>query len=114
MKKVLFLILMAVGIIQIAKADEKGFVLTPTNNTVTENFDGMWDATQQTATLTMPSGWRIDRQLSAPRMVGAYSSGATSVMYKGGVSLASNAKNGTWKIDGKLYKFDAKGYCTNP
>ena len=98
MKKVLFLILMAVGIIQIAKADDTGFVLTPTNNTVTENFDGMWDATQQTATLTMPSGWRIDRQLSAPRMVGAYSSGATSVMYEGGVSLASNAKNGTWNF----------------
>ncbi|MCR4702413.1 MAG: hypothetical protein K5665_01990 [Saccharofermentans sp.] len=24
------------------------------------------------------------------------------------------AKKGTWKIDGKNYNFDAKGYCTNP
>ena len=37
-------------------------------------------------------------------MIGAYSSGATEVMNTGGVSLASNAKNGTWNF----------GSSTNP
>lgn len=89
---------MAVGILHIAKADETGFMLTATNNTVAENFDGMWDAPNQKATLTMPDGWRIDRQMSAPRSLSAYSSTATEVMYTGGVSLASNASNGTWNF----------------
>ena len=72
--------------------------LTADNSTVTENFDGMWDAGTSTATLNMPDGWRIDRQMNAPRMVGAYNAAATEVMYTGGVSLASNAKNGTWNF----------------
>ena len=78
--------------------DVTGFTLTADHATVTEDFDGMWDATATTATLSMPAGWRVDRQMSAPRMIGAYSSGATEVMYEGGVSLASNAKNGTWNF----------------
>lgn len=87
------------GFFSVVKADDvAGFTLTADQKTVTENFDGMWDATTQEATLVMPAGWRVDRQMSAPRMVGAYSSGATEVMYTGGVSLASNAKNGTWNF----------------
>ena len=80
-----------------AKADDV-LKLTADNSTVTETFDGMWDAATSTATLNMPAGWRIDRQMNAPRMVGAYSTAATEVMYTGGVSLASNAKNGTWNF----------------
>jgi hypothetical protein len=72
--------------------------VTAANSTVAENFDGMWDATTQAATLTMPNGWRIDRQMGAPRMVSAYSAAAADVMYTGGVSLASNAKNGSWNF----------------
>ena len=67
-------------------------------NQVLQNFDGMWDADAQAATLDMPQGWRVDRQMSAPRTVGNYASAATQVMYTGGTSLASNAKNGTWNF----------------
>ena len=65
---------------------------------VTQNFDGMWDSDAQAATLNMPQGWRVERQMNAPRMVGSYASAATTVMYTGGISLASNAKNGTWNF----------------
>ncbi len=53
----------------------------------------MWDGAA--GTLTLPDGWRVDRNLDAPRRVGAWNDAATEVMYAGGVSLASNAKNGT-------------------
>ena len=87
------------GFFSVVKADDVAeFTLTADQKTVTENFDGMWDATTQEATLVMPAGWRVDRQMSAPRMVGAYSSGAAEVMYGGGVSMPSNAKNGTWNF----------------
>ena len=46
----------------------------------------------------MPGGWRIERQMGAPRMIGAYSAASTELMYSGGISLASNAKNGTWNF----------------
>ena len=65
---------------------------------VTQDFDGMWDSEAQAATLDMPEGWRVDRQMTAPRTVGSYGSAATAVMYTGGTSLASNAKNGTWNF----------------
>ena len=65
---------------------------------VTQNFDGMWDSDAQAATLDLPQGWRVDRQMNAPRTVGSFAGASTSVMYTGGVSLASNAKNGTWNF----------------
>ena len=65
---------------------------------VTQDFDGMWDAAAQAATLDMPQGWRVERQMTAPRTVGSYSNASTTVMYTGGTSLASNAKNGTWNF----------------
>ena len=65
---------------------------------VSENFDGMWDSDAQAATLNMPQGWRVERQMNAPRTVGSFASAATEVMYTGGTSLASNAKNGTWNF----------------
>ena len=97
MKKILFLLVSVFCLFNQALADDV-LTLTADNNTITENFDGMWDAATSTATLNMPAGWRIDRQMSAPRMVGTYSTAATEVMYTGGVSLASNAKNGTWNF----------------
>ena len=65
---------------------------------VTQNFDGMWDDAAQAATLNMPQGWRVERQMGAPRTVGNFANAATEVMYTGGTSLASNAKNGTWNF----------------
>ena len=71
---------------------------TPEAAQVTQDFDTMWDAATGTATLDMPQGWRVERQMSSPRTVGSYSNAATAVMYTGGTSLASNAKNGTWNF----------------
>ena len=72
--------------------------LTAEASQVTQNFDGMWDNDAQAATLVMPQGWRVERQMGAPRTVGSYANAATEVMYTGGTSLASNAKNGTWNF----------------
>ena len=65
---------------------------------VTQNFDGMWDSEAQAATLNIPQGWRVERQMGAPRTVGSYASAVSTVMYAGGTSLASNASNGTWNF----------------
>ena len=97
MRKILLSLISVLCLFTQAKADD-GFTLTATNATITENFDGMWDAANSEATLTMPTGWRMERQLGAPRMVGTYSAASTELMYAGGVSLASNAKNGTWNF----------------
>ena len=72
--------------------------VTTTSPQVTQDFDGMWDATAGEAVLDMPQGWRVDRNMTGARMVGAYSSASTTVMYSGGTSLASNASNGTWNF----------------
>ena len=72
--------------------------LTPQAAQVTQDFDGMWDSEVQAATLNMPQGWRVERQMTAPRTVGSYTGASTEVMYTGGTSLASNAKNGTWNF----------------
>jgi len=71
---------------------------TASSPVVTQDFDGMWDAAAQAATLDMPQGWRVERQMNAPRTVGNFATAATTVMYTGGTSLASNAKNGTWNF----------------
>lgn len=70
--------------------------LTKASPTITEDFNSMWDGTE--ALLPLPDEWRIDRQMTAPRTLNSYASAATEVMYTGGVSLASNAKNGTWNF----------------
>lgn len=72
--------------------------VTPDNRTVAQNFDEMWDAATATATLEMPADWRVDRQMNAPRTLGTFAGAQTTLMYEGGVSLASNAKNGTWNF----------------
>ena len=72
--------------------------ITPATPQVTQDFDGMWDSDLQAATLKTPQGWRVERQMGAPRTVGSYSSATATVMYTGGTSLASNAKNGTWNF----------------
>jgi hypothetical protein len=99
MKKLSFLFLVAVAMLGWSGAQAQDVVeVTSTSTQVTQDFDGMWDATAGEALLDMPQGWRVDRNMTGARMVGAYSSAATSVMYSGGTSLASNAKNGTWNF----------------
>ena len=99
MKKHLFQLLVAVVMLGWSSAQAQDVVeVTSASPQVTQNFDGMWDATTGEALLDMPQGWRVDRNMTGARMVGAYSSATTSVMYTGGTSLASNAKNGTWNF----------------
>ncbi len=101
MKKLSFLSLVTVAMLALgwSSAMAQDVVeVTTTSPQVTQDFDGMWDATAGEALLNMPQGWRVDRNMTGARMVGAYSSAATSVMYTGGTSLASNAKNGTWNF----------------
>ena len=101
MKKLSFLSLVTVAMLTLgwSSAMAQDVVeVTTTSPQVTQDFDGMWDATAGEALLNMPQGWRVDRNMTGARMVGAYSSAATSVMYTGGTSLASNAKNGTWNF----------------
>lgn len=101
MKKLSFLSLVTVAMLALgwSSAMAQDVVeVTTTSPQVTQDFDGMWDATAGEALLNMPQGWRVDRNMTGARMVGTYSSAATSVMYTGGTSLASNAKNGTWNF----------------
>ena len=75
---------------------QEGLQLTANNPQVTQDFNGMYDG--GSATLNMPQGWRVERQMNAPRTVGHFSDASTTVMYTGGTSLASNASNGTWNF----------------
>lgn len=72
--------------------------VSSTSPTVQEDFNSMYDEATATASLTLPDGWTVDRNLNAPRTVGAWSASSSTLMYEGGVSLASNAKNGTWNF----------------
>ena len=77
---------------------QEALPLSASAPSVEQNFDGMWDAASGTATLNMPQGWRVERQMGAPRTVGSYAGASSTVMYSGGTSLASNASNGTWNF----------------
>ena len=77
------------------------------NGTITENFDCLGGSdvdpsgSEKTAfekESTLPSGWRIERNMSAPRTRGSFTSASETTMYIGGQSLAYNAKNGTWNF----------------
>ena len=103
MKKNLSLLHLAVALMLIMAGNgsiwaQEALQVVPDAPQVTQNFDGMWDSDAQAATLNMPQGWRVERQMNAPRTVGSYSNASTEVMYTGGTSLASNAKNGTWNF----------------
>ena len=80
--------------------------LSVENPRVAENFNSMFDASASDGSLILPSGWAIDRNLSAPRKVGEWNNASSEVMYAGGESLASNAKNGTWNFGASDDKTD--------
>ncbi len=82
-------------------------ILVTDNGTITENFDCLGGSdvdpsvSEKTAferESTLPTGWRIERNMSAPRTRGSFTSASETTMYIGGQSLASNAKNGTWNF----------------
>lgn len=47
---------------------------------------------------TLPQGWRIENNTSAPRTLGSFAGASTTTRYIGGTSLASNDRNGTWNF----------------
>ena len=69
-----------------------------TSPAVTENFNSMWSEADAAPSLSLPDGWRVDRNTTAPRKLSTWTDASSEVMYSGGVSLASNAKNGTWNF----------------
>ena len=97
MKKLSFFLLVTLMLLGWSNMQaQDALEVTTSQAQVTQDFDGMWNGSE--ATLNLPQGWRVDRNLTAARTVGAFTSASTSVMYTGGTSLASNAKNGTWNF----------------
>jgi len=81
-------------------------VLTNTN-TILQDFDclGGTDADPSTDSKTgiaqastLPTGWKIERNLNGPRQLGTFAGASETTMYIGGQSLATNAYNGTWNF----------------
>lgn len=74
---------------------------------IKEDFNSLGGADKDPSTDTktgiaessvLPKGWRIERNLSAPRQLGSFSDADITTMYIGGQSLVSNAYNGTWNF----------------
>lgn len=63
--------------------------------TPTPGSDGK-TAVEQASTL--PKGWRIENNTSAARSLGSFAGASATTRYIGGISLASNDKNGTWNF----------------
>ena len=102
MKKTLSLLKLAALLLTVTWSSngwaQEGLSVTANTPVVTQDFDSMWDSNAQAATVNMPQGWRIERQMTAPRTVGSFAEASSTVMYTGGTSLASNASNGTWNF----------------
>lgn len=97
-KALRFIVAIIVGLLPLESIASTPHILTNEAPIIKEDFNSMWDSETSTPSLTLPKGWVVDRNLTAPRKVGAWESASSSVMYSGGVSLASNAKNGTWNF----------------
>ncbi len=89
-------ITLAAALLMASTAVASPLSITESNPTIKQDFNTLWDATSQEALLTMPEGWLVDRNLTAPRTVAAWSDATSTLMYSGGVSLASKASNGTY------------------
>ncbi len=85
---------LTVGKDETIKEDEPAIVLDDNVKSISENFDGI--GTEATATL--PEGWRIDKQLGAPRTVGIFSAAKEQTEQTGANNIASNARNGIWNF----------------
>lgn len=78
--------------------------LSSTSPTIEENFNSMWQPGMAETeskdgvyvNLPLPSGWKIDRNLTSPRTVSNWDDASTIVMYNQSVGLLNNAKNGTY------------------
>lgn len=64
-------------------------------------FSESFDLRVEQSSTTLPTGWRIDRQIAAPRTVGLFATASDTTMYaqtETAVNLPANAKNGTWSF----------------
>lgn len=76
-------------------------VLQDFNSLGGEDVDPSTDPNSKTGIAqasTMPTGWKIERNLNGPRQLGTFAAASETTMYIGGQSLASNAYNGTWNF----------------
>lgn len=62
-------------------------------NSVSQNFDGLGTS----ATATMPSGWKVDKNTSI-KTVGTYQAAVTATEKLGGNSMSSSASNGIYNF----------------
>ncbi len=85
---------LTVGKAENIKKDEPVVEFDEDARSINENFDGIGVE----ATATLPTGWRIDKQLGAPRTVGTFGVAVDQTEQTGGNNIASNAKNGTWNF----------------
>lgn len=81
--------------------------INATNTLLAENFNGMAYPAADAAVIekgycglksALPLGWRIERNQVGPRQIGSFADASDSCQYQGGVSLPSNAANGTWNL----------------
>lgn len=94
-RKIYFLGLAFAGLLSMAPGIS-AHDINATNAEISENFNSMWDGSSPT--LTLPADWKIEANKTAVRTVGSWDSASQTVMYEGGPSLPSNAKNGTWNF----------------
>ena len=85
---------------------DNAVVLTNTN-TILQDFNSLGGADVDPSTdnktgiaqaSTLPTGWKIERNLNGPRQLGSFAAASETTMYIGGQSLASDAYNGTWNF----------------
>ena len=95
-------------------------VVINSTDVLTEDFNSLGGAALDPSTdtktgiavaSTLPQGWKIERNTTAPRQLGAYADAAEATMYVGGQSLASNAYNGTWNFGATGSDDRAVGGC---
>ena len=85
---------LTIGKAENIKKDEPMVEFGENVKSISEDFDRI--GTEATATL--PTGWRIDKQLSAPRTVGTFTVAVEQTEQTGANNIASNAKNGIWNF----------------
>lgn len=96
-------------LLPIEEPDFDAIELSESAATYTQNFDALpYPAAGATVISglngayglgsTLPEGWRAERNEVGARQIGTYAAASDTLQYQGGVSLPSNAKNGTWNL----------------
>lgn len=86
-----FMLILSAGMALSANAQ---LSLSSGNPTLSENFNSIGDAMQEQ--LALPAGWKIDRNMDAPRKVAPWDDASTNVMYYLSEDLSGTQSNGTY------------------